>query len=126
MLSPAVQDFIEIFGSDGSFIFIERFNNRKPVFHTQSASEIIAANAHFPCHPTASVTYASEIIYSRPSMREGMIKTIANDVSVTIVFADSGALATYLVSEAAKLDHAPYVSGSGILMDLVMRSSEAR
>jgi hypothetical protein len=55
----------------------------------------------------------------------GMIETIGNDVSVTIVFADSGALATYLMSEAAKLDHAPYVSGSSILMDLLMRHSEA-
>ncbi|KAG1781411.1 hypothetical protein EV702DRAFT_1042503 [Suillus placidus] len=54
----------------------------------------------------------------------GMIKTIANDVSVTIVFADSETLATYLVTEASKLDHAPYLSGSGKLMDLMMQQTE--
>ncbi|KAG1775891.1 hypothetical protein EV702DRAFT_1046546 [Suillus placidus] len=125
-IGETVRDFIEMFGSEGSFIFSELncSSDVKPVFHIQSASKIIADNAHFPSAPNASVTYASEIIYSRQFMLEGMIKTIANDVSVTIVFADSETLATYLVTEASKLDHAPYLSGSGKLMDLMMQRTE--
>ncbi|KAG1734446.1 uncharacterized protein EDB91DRAFT_1146942 [Suillus paluster] len=117
----AVREFIAMFGSEGSFIFIECFSDVKPVFHIQSASQIISDNAHYPTEPNASVTYASEIIYSQAFMLEAMIRTIANDISVTIVFADSEALATYLVTEASKLDHAPYLSGSGKLMELMMR-----
>ncbi|KAG2337510.1 hypothetical protein BDR05DRAFT_1004996 [Suillus weaverae] len=125
MLSIAVQDFLGLFCSEGSYIFIEHSNNVKPVYHIQTATEIIATNAHFPTKSNVSVMFASEVIYSKPFMLQAMIKTIANNVSVTIVYVDSGALATYLVAEASKLDHSPFISGSGILMDQAMHFSGA-
>ncbi|KAG1888537.1 hypothetical protein F4604DRAFT_1915508 [Suillus subluteus] len=125
MLIPAVQDLLEIFGSEGMYIFIERSTHVKPSYHIQWASDIIAANTHFPTKPNVSVTFASEIIHSKPDMLQGMINTIANDISVTIVYADSDPLATYLVAEALKLNHLPYVSTSGMLMEHAMGFSQA-
>jgi hypothetical protein len=49
-----------------------------------------------------------------------MVTTIANDVSVTVIYVENDALAHYLVEEAMKVDHTPFISGSGILMDHMM------
>jgi hypothetical protein len=51
-----------------------------------------------------------------------MVHSIANDVSVTIVYAYTKELANLLVSEAVKLDNAPYMSGCSRLMDSIMRN----
>jgi hypothetical protein len=50
-----------------------------------------------------------------------MVTTIANDVSATVIYAETDALAQYLVDEAAKVPHAPFISGSGILMNHMMQ-----
>jgi hypothetical protein len=52
-----------------------------------------------------------------------MVRSIANDVSVAIVYAYTEELANHLVSEAEKLDNAPYLSGSGRLMDSIVRNA---
>jgi hypothetical protein len=49
-----------------------------------------------------------------------MVTTIANDVSATVIYAETNALAQYLVDEAAKVPHALFISGSGILMNHMM------
>jgi hypothetical protein len=49
-----------------------------------------------------------------------MVRSIANDVSVAIVYAYTEELANLLVSEAVKLDNVPYMSGCGRLMDSIM------
>jgi hypothetical protein len=41
-----------------------------------------------------------------------MVTTIANDVSVTVIYVENDALAHYLVEEAMKVDHAPFISGT--------------
>ncbi|KAG1758978.1 hypothetical protein EV702DRAFT_1053778, partial [Suillus placidus] len=61
-------------------------------------------------------------LYHKPDLLKDMIQTLANDVTVSVVFAESDTLASYLVAEAVKEDHAPYVSGSGILMVAFLQS----
>ncbi|KAG1838077.1 hypothetical protein DFJ58DRAFT_734003 [Suillus subalutaceus] len=132
MLAPAVLDFIEIFDAVGSFIFgifipftdqpktnvflVERANQGKPCFHIQTCSEIVAANAHFPMREDVSVIYTGSQLYQKADMLQGMIRTLANDVTVSVVYAKNDSLAHYLVGEAMKQDHTLYVSGSGVLM----------
>ncbi|KAG2340440.1 hypothetical protein BDR05DRAFT_1002616 [Suillus weaverae] len=123
MLTPAVADFLHIFDGAGCFIFVECFHDAKPTFHIQTSPDILAANHHYPTKPNTGVTFASESMYQQPDLLHGIIQTLANDVSACIVYSDTEAFAQYLVAEAIKLEHAPYVSGSGKLMDVVMRGS---
>ncbi|KAG1779375.1 hypothetical protein EV702DRAFT_1043822 [Suillus placidus] len=139
MLAPAVVDFIEIFDGVGSFIFgmvnsltslvysneisVERGDDQKPTFHIQTCQEILTAKSHFPTKADASVLYAGSILREKPDMLRGMITTIANDVTASVIYADSDALARYLVGEAMKIPHAPYISASGSLMDSMIRPS---
>ncbi|KAG1814510.1 hypothetical protein DFJ58DRAFT_739980 [Suillus subalutaceus] len=118
MLSSMVQDLLKQMGGKGSFIFVKRFSDVKPVFHIRSAREIIAG--HFHTIPDAPVRMASETIHSKPLLLQA-----ANDVSISIVFVKCEPLATYLVEEATKVDHLPYDSDSGIIMELLMRASGA-
>ncbi|KAG1891899.1 uncharacterized protein F5891DRAFT_1197267 [Suillus fuscotomentosus] len=123
MLAPAVVDFIEIFDGVGSFIFVERSNEDRPTFHIQTCNEISAAKSHFPTKADPSVLYAGSLLREKPDMLRGMITTIANDVTVSVIYAESDDLAHYLVGEAGKMAYAPYISTSGRMMDSVMRQS---
>lgn len=51
-----------------------------------------------------------------------MARSLANDINVAIIFAYTEDLAACLVSEAMKLENAPFVSGRGRVMDLIMRN----
>ncbi|KAG2124098.1 hypothetical protein BD769DRAFT_1776598 [Suillus cothurnatus] len=140
MLVPAVLDFIHIFDAVGSFIFVDRGVDRKPTFHIQTCNTILSAESHYPTNPEASVLYAGSLLREKPDMLRGktsnshplfflinhrteMVTTIANDVSATVIYVEDDALAHYLVEEAVKLPHAPFLSGSGMLMDHMMQPS---
>jgi hypothetical protein len=123
MLVPAVLDLIHIFDAVGSFIFVDRGVDRKPTFHIQTCNAILSADSHYPTKPDASVLYAGSQLREKPDMLREMVTTIANDVSATVIYVEDDALAHYLVEEAAKLPHSPFLSGSGMLMDHMMRPS---
>jgi hypothetical protein len=52
-----------------------------------------------------------------------MIMTIANDVTVSVIFAESNDLAHFLVGEAEKTCYSPYISTSGRMMGNIICQS---
>lgn len=53
-----------------------------------------------------------------------MVKSIANDITVDCVYAESRALANFLVSEAIKQEDAAYVSAEGHIMQEIARKKK--
>ncbi|KAG2134229.1 hypothetical protein BD769DRAFT_1385816 [Suillus cothurnatus] len=126
MITPSVADLVDLFDAGGAFIFVERHGTDRPKFHITTASRIRETNEHFPTKPDAGALIAPDLLYNMPAMLADMVRSIANDVSVAIVYAYTEELANLLVSEAVKLDNAPYMSGYGRLMDSIMRNAAAR
>lgn len=54
-----------------------------------------------------------------------MIKSIANDITVDCVYAESLLLANFLVAEAMKQEDAAYASAEGVMMqEIVEKNSD--
>jgi hypothetical protein len=64
----------------------------------------------------------SNLCYGYPTSTD-MARSLANDLSVAVVYAYTEDLANHLVSEATKLDNAPYMSKREQVMDLIMKYS---
>ncbi|KAG1880595.1 hypothetical protein C8R48DRAFT_767367 [Suillus tomentosus] len=123
MITPSVAELVELFDAEGAFIFVERTGIQKPRFHVEKASTIKAAGCHFPTRVDAGVLIAPDLLYDMPAMLGEMARSLANDMSVAIIYAYTEDLANHLVSEAMKLDNAPFMSGTGRLMDRIMGKS---
>ncbi|KAG1874163.1 hypothetical protein C8R48DRAFT_769559 [Suillus tomentosus] len=122
MITPSVAELIDLFDAEGAFIFVERCDSEKPRFHVENASTIREAGGHFPTRADAGALIAPDLLFDMPAMLADMARSLANDISVAIVFAYTEDLATRLVTEAMKLENAPFVSGRGRVMDLIMRN----
>lgn len=54
-----------------------------------------------------------------------MVRSIANDISVDCMYAESVELANYLVTEARKECDEPYMSAEGLMMEHITDTNAA-
>lgn len=115
---------------------MEHLNNEKLRFHVQKVTAINDSGGHFPTREDNGVLIAPDVLLDMPEMLASthtmcfllsnhyptsidMVRSLANDTTVAIVYTED--LANHLISEAKKLDNAPYMSKHGQVMDLIMR-----
>ncbi|KAG1823152.1 hypothetical protein EV424DRAFT_1534514 [Suillus variegatus] len=125
-MSAAVLDLIEMYDGEGAVIFIQRQSRGKPAFEVKSSAEVKAsAQAQTGTQPLNSVLVAIDGLYHNPLMLASMVRSIANDVTVDCVYAESVELANFLVTEATKEKDAAYPSAQGLMMEEIAEKNSA-
>jgi len=124
-MSSAVLDLIDVYDGEGAVIFIQRQMRGRPTFCVKSSAEVKASGASQTSESSSSsVLVAINGLYANPVMMASMVKSIANDLTVDCVYAESLELANFLVMEAMKEGHAAYVSAEGLMMqEMVQKNS---
>ncbi|KAG1876931.1 hypothetical protein C8R48DRAFT_768497 [Suillus tomentosus] len=120
----ALLDLIELYDGEGAVIFVQRQNRGRPTFEVNSSADVKEFAEGVTGHGSLnSVLVAPNGLYHNPLMLASMVRSMANDVTVHCVYAESLELAYFLVAEATKIQHAPYASAGGLMMADIMEQN---
>ncbi|KAJ8591566.1 hypothetical protein M405DRAFT_932061, partial [Rhizopogon salebrosus TDB-379] len=122
-MSSAIMEFVEIFDGEGAFIFVQRASRSKPEFEVITSAQIKASGSLYAGRNTANVLLAMDELYNNGPQLTRIIESIANDMTVSVVFAESVNLAEYLAVEASKIVYAPFQSHAGRLLEEIARKN---
>ncbi|KAG1869561.1 hypothetical protein F4604DRAFT_1926954 [Suillus subluteus] len=125
-MSAAVLDLIDIYDGEGAVILIQHHNGGKPAFDVKTSAEVLASPGSVSgLQPSRSVLVAINGLYNNAVMLASMVRSIANDIAVECVYAESVELANFLVTEARKQGNEPYMSAEALMMEGISRRNGA-